>query len=242
MLLDVDVVNNHQQRFRIFGQQKLKEAGLSPHQDKRGNGIDYLTYNGGKLDIPLETNHGIVTLRTMKLALTKEQLRGLNQHIDEINEAERTTPRAFVKLGMAPSFIMNEGKLTREEKARLEHWRMAHRKIKGDGTNENCPICAEGKRKTSSFKRNEEYREMVTKNLEPYWQMYVDGYGGQRSMGEESYQGAVGGFVFVCPSSCTIKVKLYATSKQFPAILYQVLRRSKWKVMRAERSTATHSR
>ena len=64
---------------------------------------------------------------------------------------------------------------------------------------------------------------MVTKNLEPYWRMYADGYGCQISMGEESYQGAVGGFVFVCPSSGTIKVKLYATSKQFPAILYQVL-------------------
>ena len=33
-------------------------------------------------------------------------------------------------------------------------------------------------------------------------------------MGEESYQGAKGGFVFVCPSSGTIKVKLYASSKQ----------------------------
>jgi hypothetical protein len=53
--------------------------------------------------------------------------------------------------------------------------------------------------------------------------MYYDGYGGQNSMGTESYQGAVGGFVFVCPSSGTIKVKLYATTKQFPAILYQVL-------------------
>ena len=42
-------------------------------------------------------------------------------------------------------------------------------------------------------------------------------------MGEESYQGAKGGFVFVCPSTGTIKVKLYATSEQFPAILYQVL-------------------
>ena len=47
--------------------------------------------------------------------------------------------------------------------------------------------------------------------------------GGQRSLGEESYQGAKGGFVFVCPSTGTIKVKLYATSEQFPAILYQVL-------------------
>jgi hypothetical protein len=53
--------------------------------------------------------------------------------------------------------------------------------------------------------------------------MYYDSYGGQNSMGTESYQGAVGGFVFVCPSSGTIKVKLYASTKQFPAILYQVL-------------------
>jgi hypothetical protein len=223
VFLDVDEGNVHQQRFRIFGQQKLKEAGLSLHQDKRGDGVDYLTYKGGKLDIPLETNHGIVTLRTKKMALTKDQLQGLNQHIDDINETDRATPRAFVKLSNAPSLIMNEGQLTREEKDRLEHWRMAHRKINGGQAKENCPICAEGKRKTSAFKRNEEYREMVTKNLEPYWRMYADGYGGQRSMGEESYQGAVGGFVFVCPSSGTIKVKLYATSKQFPAILYQVL-------------------
>jgi hypothetical protein len=42
-------------------------------------------------------------------------------------------------------------------------------------------------------------------------------------MGEESYQGASGGFVFVCPVSGRIKVKLYATTKQFPAVLFQVL-------------------
>ena len=41
-------------------------------------------------------------------------------------------------------------------------------------------------------------------------------------MGVESYQGAKGGFVFVCPVSGKIKVKLYGTTKQFPAILYQV--------------------
>ena len=115
----------------------------------------------------METNHGIVTLRTTKLALTKEQMKGLNEHIDEINEAERENPRAFVKLGTAPSLILNEAKLTREEKARLDHWRMAHRKLKGDLTNETCHVCIEGKRKTSSFKRNNEYREMITKNLEP---------------------------------------------------------------------------
>ncbi len=42
-------------------------------------------------------------------------------------------------------------------------------------------------------------------------------------MGDESYQGAKGGFVFVCPVSGKMIVKLYATMKQFPAILYQVL-------------------
>jgi hypothetical protein len=42
-------------------------------------------------------------------------------------------------------------------------------------------------------------------------------------MGGENNQGAKGAFVFVCPSSGTIKVKLYASSEQFPAILYQVL-------------------
>jgi hypothetical protein len=42
-------------------------------------------------------------------------------------------------------------------------------------------------------------------------------------MGTESYQGGVGGFVFVCPVSGKIKAKLYSTLEQFPAVLYQVL-------------------
>ena len=44
--------------------------------------------------------------------------------------AANRIPSFPVPLGIAPSLIMNEGKLTREEKARLSHWRMAHRKIK----------------------------------------------------------------------------------------------------------------
>jgi hypothetical protein len=42
-------------------------------------------------------------------------------------------------------------------------------------------------------------------------------------MGVESYQGGIGGFVFVCPVSGKIKAKLYSTQEQFPAVLYQVL-------------------
>ena len=43
------------------------------------------------------------------------------------------------------------------------------------------------------------------------------------SLGGESYEGAVGGFVFVCPSSGSLQRKLYATTEQFPAILFQFL-------------------
>ena len=53
----------------------------------------------------------------------------------------------------------------------------------------------EGKRKTKGFKRNQDYREQVTKKFSPYHRIYADGYGGQNSMGAESYQGAKGGFV-----------------------------------------------
>ncbi len=64
---------------------------------------------------------------------------------------------------------------------------------------------------------------MESKEFPPYHRIYADGYGGQNSMGEESYQDVKGEFALVCPSSGTIQVKLYASSELFPAILYQVL-------------------
>ncbi len=41
-------------------------------------------------------------------------------------------------------------------------------------------------------------------------------------MGEMSYEGAIGGVVFACPTG-SIKQKLYGTTEQLPAILFQVL-------------------
>ena len=191
-------------------------------QDKYGNDEDYLVYRQGEMEIPIEINDDIVTMRTMPLDLTIEQQTKLDAYIEEVLGSSKEE-NAFMKMGECNSFIMNEANLSHDERARLAHWRQAHRQC-GDGIlKENCPICEEGKRKTKGFKRNEEYRETITQSLPPYHRLYADGYGGQRSLGEESYQGAKGGFVFVCPSTGTIKVKLYATSEQFPAILYQVL-------------------
>ncbi len=41
-------------------------------------------------------------------------------------------------------------------------------------------------------------------------------------MGPISYEGAIGEFVFACPTR-SIKQKLYGTTEQLPAILFQVL-------------------
>ncbi len=220
--LNPDELDDTQARFRIFGQAKLKRAGLKIVQDKYGDDEYYLVYRNGEMEIPMETNDDIVTVRTMPLVLTEEQDFKLGQYIEDVLGGSKEE-RAFVKMVECNSFIMNEANLSPEERARLAHWRQAHRQC-GDGiVRENCPICEEGKRKTKGFKRNEEYRDTVAQSFPPYHRLYADGYGGQRSLGEKSYQGTKGGFVFVCPSTGTIKVKLYATSEQFRVILYQVL-------------------
>ena len=85
---------------------------------------------------------------------------------------------------------------------------------------ECCECCDKSKFKTGSFKKNDPKVKMENP---PYWRVYCDGYGGQNSMGVPSFEGAIGGFVFVCSSAGTIRTKLYASTKQFPAILFQFL-------------------
>jgi hypothetical protein len=86
--------------------------------------------------------------------------------------------------------------------------------------NEDCYCCNKAKFKRAPFPKNEGSFVAIA---EPFWRIYCDGYGGQGSLGSRSYGGAKGGIVFVCPISGSIIVKLYATTKEFPAILYQVL-------------------
>jgi hypothetical protein len=76
--------------------------------------------------------------------------------------------------------------------------------------------------KTGTFKRNYEFCGSTRGEQKHYWRLYVDGYGGLRSMGDMSYQGGIGGFVFACPKG-SVKTKLYGSTEQFPSILFQVL-------------------
>jgi hypothetical protein len=165
--LDQAEQDDSQARFRIFGQSRLKRAGLKIHQDKYDDGQDYLVYRGGEMEIPTETIDEIVALKTSVRELTEEQERGLIDHLQRIISEGKGGP-AFVQVQQCASFITNEANLTSEQTARLIHWRQAHRQA-GDGIiHENCPICEEGKRKTKGFKRNQDYREQVTKKFAPY--------------------------------------------------------------------------
>jgi hypothetical protein len=183
--LDPEELDDSQARFRIFGQAKLKRAGLKIAQEKYGNDEDYLVYRQGEMEIPMEINDDIVTVRTIPLDLTKKQDIKLGAYIEDALGGSKEK-HAFMKMVDCNSFIMNEANLSLGERTRLAHWRQAHRQC-GDGIiKENCPICEEGKRKTKGFKRNEEYRDTVTQTLPPYHRLYADGYEGQRSLGEES--------------------------------------------------------
>ena len=129
--LDPDELSDSQARFRIFGQAKLRRAGLKMIQDKYGNDEDYLVYRQGEMEIPMEINDDIVTMRTMPLDLTNEQEIKLDAYIEEVLGGSKEE-NAFMKMGECNSFIMNEANLSPEERARLAHWRQAHRQC-GEG-------------------------------------------------------------------------------------------------------------
>ena len=211
----------NQASFRIFGQQRMKRFGFNLQQQDDSNGGDVLNYNNGLAKIPLQTNGGILTLRTVKRKLTPEQLKSLEKEIDGVLEGDDQHGYCL-QVELKTSLLLNEAYLTKEEADRLHHWRMGHRSQLKTSLNEDCPICVEAKKRVGTFKRNYEFVGHTKGPIQPYWRLYCDGYGGQGSMGDVSYQGGIGGFVFACPTG-SIKTKLYASTDQFPSCLFQVL-------------------
>jgi hypothetical protein len=95
------------------------------------------------MEIPMEKNDDIVTMRTMSIELAKEQDLKLGAFIEEVLGGSKEE-HAFMKMVECNSFIMNETNLSPEERARLAHWRQAHRQCDEGIIEENCPICEEG--------------------------------------------------------------------------------------------------
>jgi hypothetical protein len=75
------------------------------------------------------------------------------------------------------------------------------------------------------------YRKLTHERTDPAYSQrfkcwgrtYVDGYGGGQSMGQPSYEGAIGGYLFRCPTTGETHHKLYASHEQFAAAVFQFL-------------------
>jgi hypothetical protein len=211
--------DGEQADFRIFGQQRLKSLRYNLVQRADVDGGDCLIYQNGKTKVPLITNDGILAMETFPLMLSEEQMQRIVSTIDSVLRGEDGMDYC---IQVRSSLLMNEAYLTDAEAERLMHWRIAHRSLTRSKLNEHCPVCVEGKNKTGHFKRNYEFAGSTRGEADHYWRLYVDGYGGQNSMGDLSYQGGIGGFVFACPKG-SIKMKLYGSTAQFPSIMFQVL-------------------
>ena len=136
------------------------------------------------------------------------------------------------------TLIFNEAKASPEERARLWSRRFGYcdtarfQKMAAmpeyggfprlPTLNEDSLVADQAKFKRNPFKPND---PSIRMDCPPWWRVYFDGYGGQKSLGADSYEGAVGSYIFVCCATGSLDVRLYASHEQFPVALHQFLRR-----------------
>ncbi len=226
-------LKNPPAKFRKIGQQRMKHKGLCATQDYDDAGTDILRCKRSGSVLPLTEGRGLLLLKTIPYRPSEDLKRQLRRYVQDLKKNDTFLPHVVdleeVQSGPETVLIMNEGKLKRENYERLLHWRLGHCSSKVlkameliDKTylNEDCFCCNKAKFKRAPFPKNEGSFVAVT---EPYFRLYLDGFGGQKSLGCESVEGAKGGIICVCPVTGSIILKLYATLKQFPAILCQIL-------------------
>ena len=131
---------------------------------------------------------------------------------------------------------MNEAKLSPIELSRLYCRRFAFcdtnmfrvmAKKESFGNFPSLPVLNEDNRfgdmakyKRLPYKKNDPENTM---QAPPWWNVSCDGYGGLNSLGPESYEGAIGAYLFVCTSTGSTDLRLYASHSQFPIALHQFL-------------------
>jgi hypothetical protein len=124
-----------QARLRIFGQQRLKSFGFYLQQNKFGDMEDYLVYKDLRM-FKMATVRGILLLKTMKINSEERCHNGLNSAVNGLLENKHKN-YCFTFNGKeegenaddvgVSTLIINEGNLSKLERSRLDHWRMAHR-------------------------------------------------------------------------------------------------------------------
>jgi hypothetical protein len=137
-----------------------------------------------------------------------------------------------------PASVMafNLAKLTDEERSRLVCRRLGYcntallprmyadedcgEMLKLVSLNEDNAIMDQAKFKKKGHGRTD---PELSQGRPPWFRVYVDGAGGSKSMDCESYEGAIGSYLFVCSSTGEVHHKLYASHEQYPAALFQFL-------------------
>jgi hypothetical protein len=226
-------LENPPAQFRILGQQRMKHKGLCATQDYDDAGTDILKCKRSGTVLPLTEGRRLLLLKTFAYTPTAELKEQLRSYVSKLRQDKNFLPHVVdleeLNSGKETVLIMNEGKLKREHYERLLHWRLGHTNskvlqamdlIEQPHLNEDCFCCNKAKFQRAPFPKNEGSFVAVA---EPYFRLYVDGFGGQKSLGSHSLEGAKGGIICVCPVSGSLIVKLYAHLKEFPAILYQIL-------------------
>ncbi len=227
-------IENPPAQFRLIGQMRMNKMGVPLIQDYDDAGTDILKCKRGVgCILPLKKENDIQLLKTVNHTPSNDLKDKIRRYVQRLREENNFLPHVIdleeLQRGEETVLIMNEGNLKKENYERLLHWRFgrtsskvlkAMNLIEQSHLNEDCYCCNQGKFKRAPFPKNEGTFVAVA---EPFWRVYVDGYGGQKSLGGLSYGGAKGGIVFVCPITGSIILKLYATMKEFPAILYQIL-------------------
>ena len=160
---------------------------------------------------------------------------GYGEAIDDKNRSD-TLMASSKNKGPTTTLMFNEAKVSDEERSRLYVRRLGYcnsdlfKRMTSDSDfgvlpklvplNEDSPINDAAKFRKKTHKR---IPTSISMGRPCWWRAYVDGYGGGNSMGAESYEGAIGGYLFVCSSTGDVHHKLYASHEQFPAAMFQFL-------------------
>ena len=223
---------------------------VKPHSDTLALVIKAQGGTANDYDSTAQMNDNLYeNLELQKILLTRRIIKDKSyfSHTSLQNRLEVATGRASV-------YVMNFAKLTPLQRTKLWHWRLAHcgpdalrfldnldekgvPAVHGMGVldhkfHQDCTVCDKAKFRVKQIKR---IPSTIKRLMAPFHTVYVDGFGGQTSMGTTSHGGtfdnfgvksvggAVGGYVFCCVSTDAVIPYLYTRKSQFPMILKQFL-------------------
>jgi hypothetical protein len=174
-------------------------------------------------------------LKGNKTALLPELQHSFEGHSTQC-QGKETMLSSSMEKDITATLIFNEAKVSDEERSRLYVRTLGYcnselfNRMTSDPDHEKLPVLVPLNEDNpindaAKFRKKPHSRTPSSISMgRPFWfRVYVDGYGGGNSMSAESYESAIGGYLFVCSSTGDMHNKLYAFHEQFPAAVFQFL-------------------